>query len=54
MLIEEVILTTIVDAVIGYAFDRSSDKIGDWARDKLGLDSTMKRSRNNGGKTNSR
>ncbi len=42
MLIEEVILAAIADAVIGYAFEKSSDKLGEWARDKLGLNSTKK------------
>ena len=42
MPIEEIILAAIADAVVGYAFEKSSDKLGEWARDKLGLNSTKK------------
>jgi hypothetical protein len=42
MLIEEVILAAIADAVFGYAFEKNFDKLGEWARDKLGLNATKK------------
>src|SRR5437667_5429349 len=42
MPLEEIILAAIADAVFGCIFDKNADKVGGWARDKLGLDSTKK------------
>ncbi len=42
MVIGEIVLTTIVDAVIGYAFEKGADRLGDRAREKLGRDPTKK------------
>lgn len=42
MPVAEIILTAIADAVAGYAFEKGADKLGGWARDKLGLDPTKK------------
>ncbi len=38
----EIILTAIADAVFGYLIDKHGDKLGDWARDKLGRDPIKK------------
>ncbi len=42
MPVAEILLTAIADAVFGYAFEKSADKLGEWAREKLKLDPTKK------------
>ena len=42
MVIGEVILTAIVDAVIGYTLEKSADTLGERIREKLGQDPTKK------------
>jgi HEAT repeat protein len=39
---EEIILGAIADAVFGYLVDKGGDRLGDWAREKLGRDATKK------------
>ncbi len=42
MVIEEVMITSIVDAIIGYIMGKSADRLSERLRDKLSMDNTKK------------